>query len=713
MDEKTFITSISTVIAIVILAVISALIISAITSTDLLDCTNNTASNSSNITVESTSTLYPVGDGITSSEVKANNRTFLDFDGTDDLINLINFTEFVESGNYTVSFLFKSNLNKTGTLFESTNGANERFGIQFFDDKTIRCGQYNGSWSAASSPALDLNRWYYVTCSYLSSPRTTSLYIDGVFISNTGQSPGTGGDKNTFIGSRSDLNVDNYFNGSVNSFKVFDSNLESFEIYQSYIDSCGIKISSDDININELPEYYKSIYLKNSTLAYAWNGTDIVKSADSFSSIVPIYQTTNTVRNIFVDSRGTVFAGEELTNGNLTLSFGNDTNWTMISPFICDGTFPVDSGAMWYITEDDIGDLYMGEYTIGNGDTNCSYIHKSTDGGLTWDISYNSTAEGWGARHMHIVKFNEYNKCLYAAQGDDFKSAGQARLIRSCDYGNTWQSIQNDPISQYITIEFTSDYRIFGSDTSPNGIYRTNDDINFDIVFNFTKYDDWDAYPWSMSKDNIGNIYFGTRTVSSGYSLIGIYMSSDDGDSWKKVTEINASANKGYQTMSNFDEEGFAYTYEDQTNTSYKFNASSLLGDVFFNLNENNGTIAYDSSGNSNNGIINGATWFTDGILVTLVAITDYTLNPTTGLFTIVNNDYSWSQLLTSWTYVSSESCPAGVNPSEIADDFGEFITGLLGFLGIMGVILGVLWLITYVNKLFSKGGLNGLGQAA
>lgn len=44
---------------------------------------------------------------------------------------------------------------------------------------------------------------------------------------------------------------------------------------------------------------------------------------------------------------------------------------------------------------------------------------------------------------------------------------------------------------------------------------------------------------------------------------------------------------------------------------------------------------------------------------------------------------------------------------------FGEFIIGLLGFLGIIGIVLGVVWLIIYVARLFSKGGLNDLGQTA
>lgn len=53
------------------------------------------------------------------------------------------------------------------------------------------------------------------------------------------------------------------------------------------------------------------------------------------------------------------------------------------------------------------------------------------------------------------------------------------------------------------------------------------------------------------------------------------------------------------------------------------------------------------------------------------------------------------------------------INTTAVAELFGEFITGLLGFLGIIGIVLGVIWLIMYVAKLFSKGGLNDLGNTA
>ena len=63
------------------------------------------------------------------------------------------------------------------------------------------------------------------------------------------------------------------------------------------------------------------------------------------------------------------------------------------------------------------------------------------------------------------------------------------------------------------------------------------------------------------------------------------------------------------------------------------------------------------------------------------------------------------------FTYIDESGLIIDVD--DVASLFGEFIDGLLGFLGIIGIVLGVIWLIMYVAKLFSKGGLNDLGQTA
>lgn len=43
------------------------------------------------------------------------------------------------------------------------------------------------------------------------------------------------------------------------------------------------------------------------------------------------------------------------------------------------------------------------------------------------------------------------------------------------------------------------------------------------------------------------------------------------------------------------------------------------------------------------------------------------------------------------------------INTTEIAESFGDFVTGLIAFLAIIGTIVGVVWLAKYVRKLFDK----------
>lgn len=50
------------------------------------------------------------------------------------------------------------------------------------------------------------------------------------------------------------------------------------------------------------------------------------------------------------------------------------------------------------------------------------------------------------------------------------------------------------------------------------------------------------------------------------------------------------------------------------------------------------------------------------------------------------------------------------INTSNIADSFGSFVTNLIAFLAVIGTIVGVVWLVMYVRKLFDKEeGLQGI----
>lgn len=43
------------------------------------------------------------------------------------------------------------------------------------------------------------------------------------------------------------------------------------------------------------------------------------------------------------------------------------------------------------------------------------------------------------------------------------------------------------------------------------------------------------------------------------------------------------------------------------------------------------------------------------------------------------------------------------INTTAISDSFGTFVTNLIAFLAVIGTIVGVVWLVMYVKKLFDK----------
>lgn len=120
----------------------------------------------------------------------------------------------------------------------------------------------------------------------------------------------------------------------------------------------------------------------------------------------------------------------------------------------------------------------------------------------------------------------------------------------------------------------------------------------------------------------------------------------------------------------------------------------------FYSINSQPGAdCALDSVYNSTSGQLLGALNYTD-VSCTII------LNST--------SSYIGEDLNVTYEFThDSGTSLAGVNVSDIRALFGEFITGLLGFLGIIGIVLGVIWLIIYVAKLFRKGGLNDLGATA
>jgi hypothetical protein len=604
------------------------------------------------------SSTYLGHTNVSSPVVQTYNETWLNFDGVNDKINIINSSSlyFNPMGNYT--FITKINRSVASShqsiLIDGLYGYT---GISFLIYSTGDVALLNSKdYSFVRYSSTPLNIPTIISCVYIGSTNSTNCFINGSIQSITGSTFNWSSLTNNFIKNIS-------IGGGVGAYPL-NSSLSYIQFLNYSTDEV------DNANFNYMPSLKRfylntsnigtntsNILLINSTLAYKTNGLNLSKSTDGgfiWNDISQYGTYSIGVGRIYRTSLGSIF----LSSGtkNLSVSIGNDNNFTQVPFFICDNSSGEGNAVLnWGFAEAKDGSLLAGEYFLGNSSIkNCSYIHKSTDGGFTWNLVYNGSSAfpEAQARHIHIIRTDPYSGYIYATQGD---GAPNSRLLRSIDNGTTWESIFNKSTdAQFLSIVFTPTCRILGTDTGGlNKIYKTCNDIDFNVVYRTPSFSN--GYIWDMQRDNLsGYIIAGTQTTLANANSLFI-ISPDDGNSWFSIKIRNeTSSYQGISYITSFDEKGYALYYDNNLSVSKKFN---ILQDTDYStilnlqFNENNGTTAYDSSGNNNHGTITGATWQNDGVLKTLVENVDYILVPATGVFSLLNMDYLYSWLMTSFDY--------------------------------------------------------------
>lgn len=68
----------------------------------------------------------------------------------------------------------------------------------------------------------------------------------------------------------------------------------------------------------------------------------------------------------------------------------------------------------------------------------------------------------------------------------------------------------------------------------------------------------------------------------------------------------------------------------------------------------------------------------------------------------------------TDWniTYSYTDNSGVIINVTTLTDGFSAFVLGIVTFLGIIGIIIGIVWLISYLKPLFSReDGIQGFGN--
>ena len=82
------------------------------------------------------------------------------------------------------------------------------------------------------------------------------------------------------------------------------------------------------------------------------------------------------------------------------------------------------------------GTIFFGEYTLNPKRDHDTHLYRSTDSGKTFQIIL--TLKMNEIRHIHFVKYDLYEKCIWVGTGDEnFENL----LIRSFDNGETWEKI--------------------------------------------------------------------------------------------------------------------------------------------------------------------------------------------------------------------------------------------------------------------------------
>jgi hypothetical protein len=166
-------------------------------------------------------------------------------------------------------------------------------------------------------------------------------------------------------------------------------------------------------------------------------------------------------------------------------------------------------------------------------------------------------------------------------------------------------------------------------------------------------------YSYNITKNKYNNIVFSYNNSNLSIWLNGVLINSTLRDGKGAISNFTwqISSNSGGFFNGTIDEirfygDGLTDNQILQINNSGRSKNNSLdFGSLlaYYSMNENSGATTYDSSGNGNNGTISGATWQNDGVLVSLTNGVDYSVEPYTGIFTILNPVYQYSYIMTSW----------------------------------------------------------------
>jgi len=537
---------------------------------------------------------------------------WLNFNGTTGANANVTYNKYIgKNQDFTVTGWFNfTGYGSDSTLFENIKATDNRFAISIAGT-TLETGLYNGSvYHTTKNAKINYNQIYFFAVIY--NKTEVTLYINKT-LQTTSSSPSTGGTVGMSLGSK--VARTNPFNGSIYKLVIYGSALNEEEVFKVYDEGAFNtgNLYPYDIDSYQTTKCQESAVDSNDTI-YCYYSDYIRKVNELGVSWSSVLEIGKNVRMVFIDSEDTIFTGNEQNNSLKRLK-KDGSAWEVSLNFTCRGedlSGNKVNGTALSMVEDDLGYLYVGEYTEGQGtNINCSYIYRSIDHGDTWSIVYNASEQYGSGFHIHSIMYNPNKGCLYAAQGDNIYGCDScSRLLRSCDSGNTWITILEG--INIFSMGYQGEYNIFGYDESPSYIIRTNDDTHFENAsFPNGLYPNQSQYKgyWFGYSQYSDNIYFSTYAFKGNYSSI--WHSNNSGQNWTLAYKGKRRvSNGGIQHLSNPDSLGNIYFVEDSNTDNFvslKYDLNPGLARYL--ITKNSGSFVVDYSDNKLNMSINNLEW--------------------------------------------------------------------------------------------------------
>lgn len=109
------------------------------------------------------------------------------------------------------------------------------------------------------------------------------------------------------------------------------------------------------------------------------------------------------------------------------------------------------------------GTIFFAEYLLNPKRDHAIRLWRSKDNGMSWHV-VKEFAPG-DIRHLHFIKWDRYEACLWLGTGDYGEGGCENRLYKSLDNGDTWTLVgQGSQDWRAIGVCFTEDALLWGTD---------------------------------------------------------------------------------------------------------------------------------------------------------------------------------------------------------------------------------------------------------